>query len=718
MGVGVQARRKRVRMRSLLQLIVVIGCAVGVGGQVAYAEEAKESTDPEADLPVYTADELVVTASREKIPTFSTVATRVPVPLRLTPASIGVVNHGLFEHQSGVVLGDALRNVSGVNVQTVFGVSDFYIIRGFDSLSSGLVLTDGVPEPEATFYHLYNLERVEVLKGPGAFLYGGNPLSGSVSLTRKQPIFRSRLKATGSYGPYGTARGTVDAGWADPDRGVAFRLNATQQASDGYREDKDSRIRAANPSVTWRNARTTVTANFEYVSSDYQSDSGLPVMGDRLPDVPRTRSYQSPFDASDQEIFRARVSLQSRVTRRVMLRNKLYFTDFSWLSQGTLFNGVFPNATGGLDVARSLLMLDDRQRILGDQFELELSFASGPATHTVLAGMELTRWDDTFALDAAALPSIDLYAPAETAIGLPPKIPGQSQAADSRRVVIAPYMMNRISLSESFHAFLGGRFDRIGYDDPMTATVRDYCRFSPMAGLVLSPAQDLSFYVNAGSAYAPPSTRVVGPREAEESRQVEAGVKKYTADNRLHATIAVYHLEKDHIGIPDATGVTKQEGDQRSRGIELEVMARPVKSWHTFLSYAYTDAELTRFAEMVPVMTATGVTYQHVDRSGNAPAFSPRHILNVWTAKGLDNGLELGVGLRYVSGHFIAEDNRYRIRDVLTFDASASYTHKWMKFQINARNLTDREYETRGFGSASVIPAHPFGLYGTCQVEL
>jgi iron complex outermembrane receptor protein len=278
--------------------------------------------------------------------------------------------------------------------------------------------------------------------------------------------------------------------------------------------------------------------------------------------------------------------------------------------------------------------------------------------------------------------------------------------------------MNRVSLSESFQAFLGGRYDRIGYDDPVTSTVRDYCRFSPMAGLVVSPALDLAFYVNAGTAFAPPSTRVVGPREPEESRQIEAGVKKYAADNRLHAALAVYHLERDHIGIPDATGVTKQEGDQRSRGLELDVMMRPVPSWHTFVSYGYSDAKLTRFAEMVPVMTPTGMTFQHVDRSGNRPAFSPRHILNAWTAKGFGDGFEIGVGLRYVSSHSIAEDNRYRIGDVLTFDASASYTRRWMKFQINVRNLTDRKYETRGFGSTSVIPAHPFGLYGTCQIEL
>ena len=208
-------------MLFLFRSVLIFTCILWGPGRVALAQDEGKDERQEDDLPVYTAEEIVVTGSREKVPTLSTVATKVPVPLRLTPASIGVVNHGLFRHQSGVVLGDALRNVSGVNVQTVFGVTDFFIIRGFDSLSGGLVLTDGVAEPEATFYHLYNLERVEVLKGPGAFLYGGNPLSGSVNLSRKQPIFKNALQVTGSYGPYHTARGKVDAGWADLDRGIA-----------------------------------------------------------------------------------------------------------------------------------------------------------------------------------------------------------------------------------------------------------------------------------------------------------------------------------------------------------------------------------------------------------------------------------------------------------------------------------------------------------------
>ena len=289
--------------RNYRHLLILTGI-LSIAGNPLFAQNSGEEGKEEEELPVYVGEETLVMESKEKVPTMSTIATRIPVPIQLTPASIGVVTAGLFRHQSGMVLGDALRNVSGVNIQTVFGVTDFFIIRGFDSLSSGLVLTDGASEPEATFYNLYNLDRVEVLKGPGAFLYGGNPLSGSVNLSRKQPIFSNAFQIGGSYGPYKTVRGTLDANRADIDRGIAWRVNALRQVSDSYRDDKASGSWAVNPAATWRpDDKTTITANFEYVTSRHKSDSGLPIINGAVADVPRTRSYQSPFDASDQDIF-------------------------------------------------------------------------------------------------------------------------------------------------------------------------------------------------------------------------------------------------------------------------------------------------------------------------------------------------------------------------------------------------------------------------------
>ena len=116
----------------------------------------------------------------------------MPVLPRDLPLSVAVVGRPLLDEQRALVLGDALENVSGVNVATGFGVFDFFVIRGFDSLTSGLVLTDGLPEPESTFYPLYNVRQVEVLKGPASFLLGGNPLAGP------RPMGSSSTRAGGT----------------------------------------------------------------------------------------------------------------------------------------------------------------------------------------------------------------------------------------------------------------------------------------------------------------------------------------------------------------------------------------------------------------------------------------------------------------------------------------------------------------------------------------
>ena len=158
----------------------------------------------------------------------------------------------LLDQQGALVLGDALENVSGVNVATGFGVFDFFVIRGFDSLTSGLVLTDGLPEPESTFYPLYNVRQVEVLKGPASFLHGGNPLSGAVQLERKRPQPKRFADLTLGYGRFGTFEAAVDANAATADGRLAARVNATWQGTDGYRDLPDGSIEGLNPTLAWR----------------------------------------------------------------------------------------------------------------------------------------------------------------------------------------------------------------------------------------------------------------------------------------------------------------------------------------------------------------------------------------------------------------------------------------------------------------------------------
>ena len=221
-----------------------------------------------------------------------------------------------------------------------------------------------------------------------------------------------------------------------------------------------------------------------------------------------------------------------------------------------------------------------------------------------------------------------------------------------------------------------------------------------------SPAPELSLYASAAQSFAPPSPRVAGERRPERSRQVELGVHNSWNAGKVRTTTSVYELERENIAIPDDNGFTQQAGDQRSRGVELELAAQPRPGLAVVASYAYTDSELTRFAELIqgPPTFVPMV----LDRSGNRSAFAPEHLARAWVSQRFGRGLRVGAGLRYVGERFTAEDNLVELPDVLLFDAGAGYDVGAWGISLDLDNLTDEEYETRAFGSSSVIPAAPF----------
>jgi outer membrane receptor protein involved in Fe transport len=228
-----------------------------------------------------------------------------------------------------------------------------------------------------------------------------------------------------------------------------------------------------------------------------------------------------------------------------------------------------------------------------------------------------------------------------------------------------------------------------------------------MFGLVFAPSPELSLYASGAQSFAPPSPRVAGERRPERSQQVELGLRRSWRGGRLRTTTSVYQLERENIAIPDDNGFTQQAGDQRARGVELELAAQPRPGLAVVGSYAYTDSELTRFAELVQGGPPTFAPLV-LDHSGNRSAFAPEHLARVWVSQRFAGGLRLGAGLRYVGQRFTAEDNLVELDDVLLFDAGAGYELGAWAISLDLDNLTDEEHETRAFGSGSVLPAAPF----------
>jgi catecholate siderophore receptor len=310
-------------------------------------------------------------------------------------------------------------------------------------------------------------------------------------------------------------------------------------------------------------------------------------------------------------------------------------------------------------------------------------------------------------LDVALLPAIDLFNPQESADELPPLLPGQSAAGDSSSRVLAPYLIDEIQITPRFRFLVGARYDDIDFEDEISQTSRRDGKLSPLLGTVFQPLDSLHLYANVAQSFAPPSPRVTGDRQPEESQQVELGARQSLLDGRMRLTAAIYQIERENIAIPDDNGFTQQVGDQRARGFELELAAELPRGFHGLLAYGYTDSELTRFSEtvFVPVFPPQFVV---LDRSGNKSAFAPDHLASLWLSKNLGHGITLAGGLRYVGEQFIAEDNATRLDDYWLVNLAAIYQIRQWRLSLHLNNLTDQDYETRGFGTSSVIPGQPF----------
>jgi TonB-dependent siderophore receptor len=714
------------RKHSATLLALSILTALLLAGPTWAETDDEEEADPNGDGAYSDNYAEYIYVQSTSVPQSNTIATKLPTPTQLTPANIGAVSEELIREQDSFVLTDALANVSGLNIQSGSGVHDFFVIRGYDSLNGGLVLTDGASEPEVTYYPLYNVEGVEVLKGPAGFLYGSNPLAGVVNLVRKQPVPNDLLDVSGSFGSHGHIEGSFDWNEANEAGNRNFRINGFWRESDGYRDDTDSEHFAVNPSFTWQlGGSLAINVNLEYVEAEYSPDSGLPLFNGEIADVPRTRSYQSPYDESDQTLYRVQVDVEKRFENGMTLRNKTYYRDLDWESNGTVFNGVFPNFfTGAPEVSRTLTLLDDRQQYTGNQTELILRAETGAVQHDVLFGLEAARLTDDFTLEAALLPSVDLFNPMETATGpissFPAAAAGEFPSGDAKTTVVAPYVVDQMKFNDHVQLFVGARFDSIDFEDDENDNDRDDSKVSPLAGVVFSIDPSLSLYVNAAESFAPPSPRAQGNPDPEESDQIEIGLKKKFLGGKLQTNFAAFRLDRDNIAIPDDNGVTQQTGDQRSEGVELELAAEPLPGFRTFFAYAYTDAELTEFTERVivgfdPFFQPIFAT---LDRSGNTPAFVPEHLASVWLSKRFKNGFGVGGGARHFSDQYIAEDNAFEIDGATVLDATAFYDVGDWRLRLNLKNVTDEEYETRGFGSTSVIPAPKFTVYAGFEYRM
>jgi iron complex outermembrane receptor protein len=662
----------------------------------------------------------------------------MPLLIQETPASIGIVTKKIIEDQNATVLSEALTNISSVNVQSNLGTHDYFLIRGFESTSGGLILIDSANEPDVSqfkfygygFYDLYNINQVEVLKGPAAFLYGGNTLSGAINMIRKQPVFQNFAQVSGIYGRYNYYRTTFDGGATILNKKIAMRINGLWQDFDQYRDEKHNYSVAVNPAVTWNiSQKHSVTANFEHVTSKVTPDIGIPLYVPdekwQLPDMPTTISYQTSFDMIDQEIDRFRLDYRGIIGNRITIREKFYFTNLEGGAKLTLVHVPHMDASTRWVLERHMYSFQESQQSFGNQIEALISFKTGMVRHNVLAGLEISRLKNFSSRAVSIIEDTLLFSPGVSETNFDQLITLIQIKTDASSSVVAPYFVAHTSLSKKLQFFLGARYDIINLksdrlNQPFDYTARsltsrpmpiseNHKQFSPMFGIVFKDSESLWIYANAGKSFAQ-GLRVID--RPENSTQYEIGYKYKSQSGRLWNSVAIYQLKKENMTIPLQGplqgGAHAPDGGQRSRGLEFELITQPLDNLYTFFTYSYTEAELLKYS----ALTLDHYLKQKLaDFSGNMPSFIPAHILNIWITKEFINGMGFGFGMRYISNQYVHVDNNFELDEYVTFDASLFYKFTKGGWHINVKNLTNTQYFTRGLGPYSLIPAGLSSLY-------
>ena len=641
--------------------------------------------------------------------------TKMNIPLIDTPAAIQIIPRDIIEEQGARRLTDVVRNVSGVQSgDDNAGRQDLLVIRGFlayriarDGFLPAVSFGDGAQ------LGLANVERVEVLKGPASVLYGLAQPGGLINIVTKRPEAAPRYSLTGRAGSFDFYQGDIDLNQPlTADGKWLGRLNVSYQNAGSFRDHFiDSERAQIAPSLRWTpTARTTVDLDLEYYKRQHQSDYGVAAVGGKALAMPRQRFLGEPRDRTQAEELRLQATVDHRFNNDWSLRTLARFSDTNATSKRTFSRGL---AADGRMLNRRFYNFDQDFQNYALQSNLTGEIETGPFEHSFLFGVDsnFTRFESSGF--SAALDPIDIFNPVYGAALGQRSAPGTQ---DRRIDFYGLYLQDMISFGAHWKLLLGGRYDmvktRFDRDNVSVTDKRDRA-FSPRAGLVYQPIEDLSLYASYTTSFQPPLSGAGfdgKPFKPEEGEQFELGVKRDWFGGRLSTTLATFQLTRSNLSTPDRQNprFSRQVGEQRSRGVEFDIAGELAPGWRLTGSLAYLDARITK-DNRLPVG----------NRLVNAPAWSG----SIWTTYAFhDNplrGLEVGGGL-FVAGDRKADlANRVNVDAHARVDLFARYkVNETVSLALNVDNLFD-EYYVGGvyYNPNTITPGAPRSLFGTIEIK-
>ena len=636
---------------------------------------------------------IIVTGARQGYDTDTTSsATKTPTELLDVPQAVTVLSRDQLDDQAVQQLGDALRYVPGVVLGQGEGHRDQITLRG-QSTTADFFL-DGLRDDTQYYRPLYNIERVEVLKGANAMIFGRGGGGGVINRVSKTagPGVRF-LRGSASIDSFGAYDLAADLNLPFGEKGAA-RLNAIYEELANHRQVFDGRFIGISPTLTaGLGERSRITLGYTYDDDKRVTDRGVPSLGGRpLRGFRDTFFGKEGFNRSRVKAHHVRARFDTELSDGLTANATALFTDSDKFYANVYARG----ATTTTAELEGYADGTERQNFIG-QANLVWTGATGPIGHTLLVGGEIADQDSdnnrrnvlfaggTSGGLRATVPLAERIA--VPAVTLTPII----RNSRSRLSVRSVYLQDQIALGENFEIVAGARYD--DFDIRTVNLVNGFAaersdgKWSPRVGVIAKPVANLSLYASYAKSFLPQAgdqfltldatTATLAPEVFE---NLEAGVK-WEPRHDLALSAAVFQLDRDNTRAPDPANpaLVVQTGKTRTRGFEAQLSGQVARGWQASLGYAFQDGEIRSTTSAAP--------------AGRTLAQVPRHQASAWTRYDVTPALGLGLGVVHQSKSFATISNAVTLPSYTRVDAAAFLTlSPRISLQLNVENLLDEGY--------------------------
>ena len=632
----------------------------------------------------------------------SVTATKTDTPLLDVPQTVNVVTRAQIQDQAMQDLGGVLRYVPGVTVGQGEGNRDQITLRGQNTTADFFL--DGVRDDAQYFRGLYNLERVEVLKGPYALIFGRGGGGGIVNRVQKTPsadgLFMGGQTSANSFGAWEFA---ADVNAPVSDR-AAVRINAVYENLDNHRDFFRGERYAVNPyAAVELGAGWRAGLSLEHVHDDRVTDRGIPSIAgapitgyrDRFFGVPDSNRTTLAADI-------AKLRLDGALADDLHVSTTVLFGDYDKRYTNVFANGPASSPTGTVPLS-AYTDAADRQNLLV-QGNLVWETRAGGIDQIIMFGLEYADQDSANQRRNGVLSSasLDLANPVFPTV----TFPALSRDTVSNVRSASAYVQDQISMGERFEVVAGLRYDRFeitGLDfmpNPDRPFARTDEKVSPRLGLIYKPQPDVSIYGSYSRSFLPRSgdqflTLSVTQQnlEPEEFTNHEVGAK-WDIRPDLNVTAAVFRLDRTNATTPDPLNpiVTINVGATRTEGFELALTGRVMPNWQVSGGYSWQDARL----------------------QGNDSvrlSQTPKQQVSLWNRYDISRRLGLGLGVIHQSSQFAAirtSATTTRLPGFTRVDAAIFYrVSDTVRMQLNIENLLDESWVSDAHNNFNISTGAP-----------